>query len=224
MRMRVKDMPAADRPRERLWLHGAEALADRELLALLLGSGIPGQDAVQLAGELLAAHGGLRGLAQADPQALVQFTGMGQAKAVRVAAAFQLARRLQNSDLHSPDRVTTTADLAAVTAPLLRGLRHERVIVVACDTSGKVLRIARLTDGATDRSLIPVRDTLALVLSAGASSFGVAHNHPSGNPEPSMADRQVTDRLRDAAQTVGLRFLDHVVVTDSVWRRVTAGR
>ncbi|MDQ1038564.1 DNA repair protein RadC [Streptomyces sp. V3I8] len=92
--MRVIDMPAADRPRESLWLHEAEALADRELLVLLLGSGIPGQDAVQLAGELLASHGGLGGLAQADPQTLVKLLGMGQAKAVRVAAAFQLARRL----------------------------------------------------------------------------------------------------------------------------------
>ncbi|MGW2186226.1 RadC family protein [Streptomyces sp. NPDC001719] len=222
--MRIKDMPSADRPRERLWLHGAEALADRELLALLLGSGTPGQDVVQLAGELLSVHGGLRGLAYADPQSLVQLPGMGQAKAVRIAAAFQLARRLQNTGLCAPRRVTTTADLAAVTAPLLRGLRHERVVVVACDASGKVLRITRLTDGATDRSLIPVRDTLAVVLATGGSSFGVAHNHPSGNPEPSNADRRVTDRLREAAQTVGLRLLDHVVVTDRAWRRVTTDR
>ncbi|MGK4905777.1 RadC family protein [Streptomyces albus] len=217
-------MPATDRPRERLWLHGAEALADRELLALLLGSGIPGQDAVQLAGELLAAHGGVRGLAHADPQALMRLPGMGQAKAVRIAAAFQLVRRLQNVDLYSPRRITTTADLAEVTAPLLQGLRHERVVVVACDASGKILRITRMIDGATDRSLISVRDTLALVLATGGSSFGVAHNHPSGNPEPSNADRRVTDRLREAAQTVDLRFLDHVVVTNSAWRRVTTDR
>ncbi|MFI5990811.1 RadC family protein [Streptomyces sp. NPDC051362] len=221
--MRVTDMPAGDRPRERLWELGAEALADRELLALLLGSGRRGWDAVELAGELIAAHGGLRGLARADPHALVALPGMGPAKAVRVAAAFHLARRVANVGGTERRRVAATADLAAVAAPLLRGLRHERVIVVVCDASGAVLRTARLTEGATDRSLIPVRDVLALVLASGGASFGVAHNHPTGDPTPSAPDHQATTRLREAAAVVGLRFLDHVVVTDGAWRRVTDG-
>ncbi|RSM62369.1 DNA repair protein [Amycolatopsis sp. WAC 01376] len=219
--MRVTDMPTGDRPRERLWDLGAEALADRELLALLLGAGTPGCDAVELAGRLIAAHGGLQGLARADPQALVALPGMGQAKAVRVAAAFQLTRRLASQGTAERRRVVTTADLAAVAAPLLRGLRHERVVVVVCDPSGAVLRASRLTDGATDRSLIPVRDVLALALSSGGASFGVAHNHPTGDPTPSTPDRHATTRLRDSAVTVGLGFLDHVVVTDTGWRRVT---
>ncbi|WP_373466060.1 JAB domain-containing protein [Streptomyces sp. V3I8] len=126
--------------------------------------------------------------------------------------------------MHSPGRIITTADLAAVSAPLLRGLCHERAIVVACDASGKVIRITRLTDGTTDRSLVPVRDTLALALTVGGTSFGVAHNHPSGSPDPSASDRRVTDRLREAAEAVGLRFLDHVVVTDRARRRVTGLR
>ncbi|MFD5456719.1 JAB domain-containing protein [Streptomyces olivaceus] len=220
--MRVTDMPAGDRPRERLWKLGGEALADRELLALLLGSGRQGQDVLELAGELIAAHGGLRALARADPPELVALPGMGPAKAVRVAAAFHLARRVANIDSSDRRRVTTTGDLAAVAAPLLRGLRHERVVVVVCDASGAVLRTARLTEGATDRSLIPVRDTLALVLASGGASFGIAHNHPTGDPTPSTADRRATARLCEAAAAVGLRFLDHVVVTDAAWRRVTA--
>ncbi|RBM22528.1 RadC family protein [Streptomyces sp. PT12] len=219
--MRVTDMPAGDRPRERLWALGAEALADRELLALLLGSGTRGRDAVELAGELIAAHGGLRGLARADPQALVGLPGMGPAKAVRVAAAFHLARRVANEGAADRCRIVTTADLATAAAPLLRGLRHERVVVVVCDTADTVLRTARLTDGASDRNLIPVRDVLALVLASGGSSFGVAHNHPTGDPTPSGPDRRATTRLREAAAAVGLRFLDHVVVTDDAWRRVT---
>jgi DNA repair protein RadC len=219
--VRVTDMPVGDRPRERLWELGAEALADRELLAVLLGSGTPGCDAVELASQLIAAHGGLRGLARADPQALVRLPGMGPAKAVRVAAAFHLARRVANEGTAHRRRVVTTADLAAVASPLLRGLRHERVVVVVCNTAGTVLRATRLTDGATDHSLIPVRDVLALVLSSGGSSFGVAHNHPTGDLTPSKPDRRATIRLREAAAAVGLRFFDHIIVTDDAWRRVT---
>jgi DNA repair protein RadC len=95
-------------------------------------------------------------------------------------------------------------------------------VVAVCDKAGGVLRTLRLTEGATDRSLIPVRDVLSTVLAVGGASFAVAHNHPSGDPIPSELDRQVTARLQEAAETVGVRFLDHVVVTDNAWRRVTA--
>lgn len=198
--MRVMDMLVGDRPRERLWELGAEALADRELIALLLGCGTLGCDAVELAGAMIAAHGGLRGLARAEPQALVSLPGMGPAKAVRVAAAFQLARRMANEDRNDRRRVATTADLADVAAPLLLGLRHERVVIVICDTGGSILRVARLTDGATDHSLIPVRDVLALTLSSGGASFGVAHNHPTGDPAPS--DRSSPRSRRDGRNPV----------------------
>jgi DNA repair protein RadC len=114
----------------------------------------------------------------------------------------------------SPVRIASSADLAQAAAPSLRGLRVERVVVVVCDQSGKVLRIARLTDGGSDRTLIPVRDVLSTVLAAGGASFGIAHNHPSGNPEPSGADLQSTARVREGAEAVGLRFLDHVIVTE----------
>lgn len=220
--MRVKDLPLGDRPRERLLERGSEALADRELLALLLGSGARGRDAVELAGQLIASQGGLRRLAQAPPHELVGLLGVGPAKAARVAAAFQLARRALTDEQPGRRKIVATSDIAECAAPLLRGLRHERVVVVVCDKAGAVLRTFRMTEGSTDRSLIPVRDVLGSVLATGGASFAVAHNHPSGDPTPSTLDRQVTARLREAADVVGLRFLDHVVVTDNGWQRVTA--
>lgn len=219
--MRVKDLPATDRPRERLLEFGPEALSDRELLALLLGSGARDLDALELAGRLIASQGGLRRLAHATPHELVGLFGIGPAKAARVAAAFQLARRSQSDEQPTRRKVRVTADIAECVLPLLRGLRHERVVVVVCDAAGTVLRTVRLTEGATDRSLIPVRDVLSVVLASGGVSFGVAHNHPTGNPAPSTSDRNATARLAEAAQAVGLRFLDHVVVTENGWRRVT---
>ncbi|MDP9799005.1 DNA repair protein RadC [Catenuloplanes nepalensis] len=222
--MRIADLPAVDRPRERLLSRGPEALSDRELLALLLGSGSEGCDAVELAGQLIARHGSLHELSRADAHELVAaLPGIGPAKAARVAAAFQLGRRAAPADRGSRQRVRGSTDLAAVVAPLLAGLRHERVVVVVCDNAGMVLRTAVLTEGAADRSLLPVRDVLTLVLAASGTAFGVAHNHPTGRVEPSEPDRLATARLAAGAKAVGLRFLDHVVVADQEWRRVEHG-
>ncbi|MEU3275580.1 JAB domain-containing protein [Streptomyces antibioticus] len=216
----MQDVAAQDRPRERLLARGAEALSDRELLALLLGAGVPGQDAVELAGQLIARHGGLYALSRLPAHELAaSLPGVGPAKAARVAAAFQLGRRVAQPS-SSRRRIGGSSDVAAVAAPLLRGLRHERVVVVVCDGTGTVLRTSVLTEGAVDRSLLPVRDVLALVLAAGGTSFGVAHNHPTGRLDPSDADRRATARIAAGAAAVGLRFLDHVVVTDGGWRRV----
>ncbi|WP_217505135.1 JAB domain-containing protein [Streptomyces lunaelactis] len=217
----MRDVPARDRPRERLLARGAEALSDRELLALLLGAGVPGQDAVELAGRLITRHGGLYELSRLPAHELAAgLAGVGPAKAARVAAAFQLGRRAAPPSREARQRIGGSADLAAAVVPLLRGLRHERVVVVICDGAGTVLRTTVLTEGASDRSLLPVRDVLALVLAAGGASFGVAHNHPTGRTDPSEADRRTTTRLAAGAAAVGLHFLDHVVVTDGGWRHV----
>ncbi|NVI87845.1 RadC family protein [Actinomadura sp. BRA 177] len=217
--MRVKDLPESDRPRERLLRQGSRALSDRELLALVLGAGMPGCDAIEMAARLIDERGGLVALAQADPHTLSRLRGVGPARAARVTAAFELARRA--AGVAERRRIRGSGDIAVVAAPFLRGLRHERVVVVACDGNCGVLRVVPLTEGAADRSLIPVRDVLSTVLAIGGAAFGVAHNHPSGRLEPSPADAQVTELLRDAAETVGLRFLDHVIVTETAWARVS---
>lgn len=216
--MRVKDLAERDRPRERLLTTGHEALADRELLALLIGSGTPGTDAITLAVKVIETCGDLSRLAQAEPHELLTIPGMGPAKAARVAAAFQLSRRAESSI--PPRKIRGSADVAGVAAPLLRGHRTERVVVIVCDPAGNVIRTVQLTEGGTDRSLIPVRDVLRTVLSAGGTAFGVAHNHPSGSADPSQSDLQVTRKLAEAADTLGLRFLDHLILTDAEWRRV----
>ncbi|HWB35067.1 MAG TPA: DNA repair protein RadC [Rugosimonospora sp.] len=217
--MRVKDLPESDRPRERLLRQGPRALSDRELLALVLGAGLPGCDAIEVAARLIDAQGCLASLAAAEASTLSRLPGIGPARAARVAAAFELARRAANGAERR--RIQGSADLATVSAPYLRGLRHERVVVIACTAAGRVLRVIPLTEGATDRSLVPVRDVLSAVLGIGGAAFGVAHNHPSGRLDPSPSDRRVTGALRDAAETVGLRFLDHVILTETAWARVS---
>ncbi len=217
--MRVKDLPAPDRPRERLFRSGVRSLSDRELVAILLGSGQRGQGAIDLAAVLIGdSHRGLADLATVDPHALKQVSGVGAAKAARVAAAFELARRAGlPAELK---RISGSADVAMAAVPFVRGLRSERVVVIVCDSGGSVLRVTPLSEGGTSASLLPVPDVLKIALAAGGTRFAVAHNHPSGSLAPSAADLEVTAQLRAAAHTVGLRFLDHVIVTETAWARV----
>ncbi|WP_049567907.1 JAB domain-containing protein [Nonomuraea sp. SBT364] len=218
--MRVKDLPRRERPRERLMENGAGALADRELLAVLLGSGFRGTSAMDLAARVIAHCGDLDGLARSEPHRLLAVPGVGPAKAARVAAAFHLVRRADAE----PERVriTGTSDLAAVAAPLLRGHAYERLVLVVCDGRGAVLRRTVMTEGGTDHTMVPVREIVTAVLTAGGAAFGIAHNHPSGCLDPSDDDMLATGRLMDAAETVGLRFLDHLVITDTAWRRIAS--
>ncbi|MER5424096.1 JAB domain-containing protein, partial [Streptosporangium roseum] len=195
-------------------------LADRELLALLIGSGSRGTNAVELASHLIAHCGDLRGLARSDAHRLMSVPGIGPAKAARVIAAFHLVRQAQSEPERR--RITCSGDLAAVASPLLRGLSHERVVVVVCDPRGAVTRKTIVSEGGSDHAPAPVREIITTVLTSGGSSFGLAHNHPSGSLDPSPADLEVTARLSEAAETVGLRLLDHVIVTDTAWRRIAA--
>ncbi|WP_157253565.1 JAB domain-containing protein [Nonomuraea typhae] len=216
--MLVNDLPPHERPRERLMAAGGAALADRELLAVLLGSGFRGSGAVELATQVIEHCGDLGELARADPHRLLAVPGIGPAKAARVAAAFHLVRRAQSG----PERpkISGTADLAAITAPMLRGLTRERLVIVVCDNQGRVLRRTVLTEGGADHTPFPVREIITTVLTMGGATFGVAHNHPTGSLTPSQADLAATARLTEAAATVGLRFLDHLIITDTAWRRI----
>lgn len=216
--MRVKDLPARERPRERLLSNGPTALADRELLAVLLGSGFRGSSAIDLATQVIAHCGDLSALSRAEAHRLLAVPGVGPAKAARVAAAFHLVRRAQAGP--ERDRITGSADLAAVAAPLLHGHPRERLVIVVCDPRGAVLRRTTMTEGGTDHTTMPIREVVTTALVAGGAAFGVAHNHPSGSLDPSEADRTATMQLAIAAEAVGLRFLDHLIITDTAWRRI----
>jgi DNA repair protein RadC len=214
----ILDLPADQRPRERLLRLGTSALTDAELVAVLLSGGRPGENALQLAHRLLHAVGGVAGLGRTRPDQLVALSGVGPAKAARLAAALALPARSDRPD--GDRRIHDQADLAEVARPMLTGLHRERLVVVVCDRRLRVRHVEAVSDGASDRAVLPVRDVLRLVLRHDGHAFGVAHNHPSGDPAPSRADRQATHRLRFAAAAAELRFVGHVVVCGRVWRPV----
>ncbi|MFB4282104.1 MULTISPECIES: JAB domain-containing protein [unclassified Nonomuraea] len=216
--MRVKDLSKSDRPRERLMSIGAAALADRELLAVLLGSGFRGASALDLASQVIEHCGDLDALARSDPHRLLTLRGIGPAKAARVTAAFHLVRRAQAWP--ERERITSTSDLAHACAPLLRDRTQERLVMVVCDTGGRVLKRSVLTEGGSDHTVMPVRELITEVLTSGGAMFGLAHNHPGGSLDPSPEDLEATAMILEAARTVGLRLLDHLIVADGSWRRI----
>jgi DNA repair protein RadC len=213
-------LPPHDRPRERLLARGAEALADRELIALVLRNGAPDTSALDLAGELLADFGSLKRLAQARPEELAAKRGIGLAKAAALVAAFHLSRRAE-AGAPAPVTIRTPEDVAQVAAGELRGARRERVIVLVADAANRFQRTVVVSEGTIDRSLVPVREILNAVLRHDGRAFAIAHNHPSGDATPSDADRRATADVAVAARTAGLRFIGHIVVTDTDWRAVS---
>lgn len=209
---RLADLPEGERPRERLLQLGARALADRELIALVLRSGRQGESALAVAERLLGEHGSVAALSRARPEELGRSAGVGVAKAASLVAAFRLGE-LARVYLHTETVIRSAADVAAVAGREIGGERRECVAVLVCDARNRLLRCERTGEGTIDRSPLPVREILNCVLRHDGRAFAVAHNHPSGDPEPSLDDLEATGRLREAARTVGLRFLGHVVVT-----------
>jgi DNA repair protein RadC len=223
MTIPIADLPCGQRPRERMQMLGAEALSDAELLALLLRHGRSGESALDMAGGLLAAYGGLSRLAQARPEELARRPGVGTAKAASVVAAFCLARRVTDSVDAAPE-LCGASGVAAAARPLLADARRERVVVLVCDARNRVRHRVVAAEGAIDKTAVSIREVLNAVLRYDGRAFAVAHNHPSGDPTPSPADRRATTALTTAARTVGLRFLDHVVVAGDTWARATPTR
>jgi DNA repair protein RadC len=214
--VRIHDLPARERPRERLAALGIEALSAQELIALVLQSGRRGESALEVAAKLLSEYGGVSSLAGARQEELSAFPGIGEARAAALVASFRLGRLGGSED--SPTTLRSAADAAAVAMAALADARRECVIVLVCDAANRLRRVVRVGEGSVDRSLVPVREILNAVLRHDGRAFAVAHNHPSGDPYPSEADVRATDDLRTGARTVGIRFLDHVVIAGSLWR------
>ena len=212
--MHIRDWPAAERPREKLLARGAAALSDAELLALFLGSGLRGRDAVATARELLTQHGPLRALLERPPGELQSLPGLGPARACKLAAALELGHRHLGAELERGAALSDPASAGRYFAQRLRGLPHEVFAALFLDTRHRVIAFEELFRGTLDGSEVHPREVARRALQHNAAALIFGHNHPSGNPEPSAADRAVTARLKQALALVEVRVLDHFVVGD----------
>ena len=211
----IREWPASERPRERLAEHRPEALATRELLAILLGSGGSTGSALELASDLLDAFGGsLRRLGGAELRSLERVHGVGPARAATVTAAFELGRRAASELGRKGRKIRGPRDVHHRLGPVLRDARQEEFWALYLDTQNRVLEERRLTVGLLNSSLVHPREVFAPALAAAAASLILVHNHPSGDPEPSGEDVGVTRQLVASGELLGIPVRDHVVLGD----------
>jgi DNA repair protein RadC len=205
-------VPESDRPRERLYAQGVGALADAELLALQLGSGARGRTALDVAREMLASYGSLAELATREAVELEAASGVGPAKAARLAAAFELSRRLRARTPGRRTVLSAPAEVYAAFAPLMEDLKHEVFRVALLDAQNGLLRDRIVSEGTLSASLVHPREVFKPAILESAASVILLHNHPSGDPTPSKEDIRLTRQLVECARLLDLRVHDHVVI------------
>ena len=213
-RYTIKQLPPELRPRERLLAAGPSALSDGELLGLLFGIGSREKTAVELAGEVISEAGGLLGLYDVSVHELMEINGIGEAKACIILAAVELGRRL--GQVRNPGRpvISSPADVDRLLRGRIANLDRENFVVVLLNTKNEVIETSTISVGTLSASLVHPREVFKPAIRASAASVILAHNHPSGKAEPSREDREVTARLAEAAEVLGIEVLDHVIVGD----------
>lgn len=209
-RDRIADLPIDERPRERMLSHGAETLSDAELVAILLGSGMRGRSAIEVARDLLTD--GLPALARREWPAGRRCSGIGPAKACRIAAALEMGRRLAARQDGARDPIRDAASLAR---PLIARYSHylqERLGAIFLDSKNRIMMEREIYVGSLNATTVSTRDVLRIALEESAAAVIVFHNHPSGDPSPSAEDLVFTRRLAEAARIMGVDLVDHLIL------------
>ena len=208
----IRELPAEERPRERLAKHGPEALANAELLAILLRTGSAKESALGLANRLLSKFESLRGIAQATVEELSEVNGLGLAKAAQLKAAFELGKRLATTAADDKPAIGCPADAAALVMEQLRYQDREHLVALFLDTRNRVIAQRTISVGSLTASIIHPREVFKEAISRSAAAVIVLHNHPSGDPSPSEEDRAITARLKEAGGLIGIPVLDHIII------------
>jgi len=211
----LRELPSGERPRERMQQHGAQALSHAELLAILLRTGTRNESAVYLAQRILNECGGLRKLAESGWEDLTHIRGIGPAKALQLQASIELGRRIARSKLPETVKITCPQDVADLLMEEMRHYREEQFVCLFLNTKNHVIGRQTLSIGSLNASIVHPREVFKAAIRRSSASILCAHNHPSGDPTPSAEDLQLTKRLAEAGQLLGIELLDHLVIGDS---------
>lgn len=204
-----------DRPREKLMLKGKSALSDAELIAILIGSGSRNESAVELSKRILASADSLNTLGKMSIAQLMNFKGIGEAKAIAIIAALELGRRRRAEEASELVKITSSKLVFEIMQPIIGELIHEEFWVLFLNNSNKVLSKTQLSKGGITGTIVDVRLVFKLALEMGATSLILCHNHPSGNLQPSEADKQITQKIKLAGESLDVKILDHLIITES---------
>jgi DNA repair protein RadC len=209
--LKISELPQDERPREKLLSRGATALTNPELIAILLRTGLPGANAVDVARQLLTRYDSLSGLSRCSVQEIEVIPGIGEAKAIQLVAAFGLGQRLASERL-AKQKLDSPELVHELMAADMRALHKESLRVVLLDTRYHLIRIEEVSLGSVNESIAHPRDVFRPAVVASAYAVIVVHNHPSGDPSPSQSDHSLTRRLVEAAELLQIKLLDHVII------------
>ncbi len=210
----VNDLPAQERPRERLAKHGPDKLSAPELLAVVLGRGVSGKSVMSIAQELISKFGSVKGISEATIAELAKVRGIGSAKAAQLKAVFELGKRQQFDEAPPFQKyeITNPASVVAAIRESIRDKRKEHFKLLVLNTRNRIVAITNVSTGTLSSSLVHPREVFRDAIEHSGSSVVLAHNHPSGNPDPSEEDLRITRRLADAGKIIGIEVLDHIIV------------
>ncbi|MGF1583772.1 MAG: DNA repair protein RadC [Bacteroidales bacterium] len=214
-RLSIKDWAEDDRPREKLLTTGSSSLSDAELIAILIGSGNRKETAVELARRILVTYdSSLNNLGKKSVMELMQFQGIGQAKAVCITAALELGRRRKEEASIEKPAVHSSKDAFTIMQPLVGDLTHEEFWILLLNRSNRLIDVLRTSQGGISGTVTDIRMILKNAILYTASSIVLCHNHPSGNLKPSSADMSITKKMVEAAKLMDIKVLDHIILAD----------
>jgi DNA repair protein RadC len=209
--LKIREMPAQERPREKLLARGVSALSDPELIAILLRTGLRGANAVEVGRQLLQKYKSLTGISRCSVKELRRIPGIGEAKALELVAAFGLGERLARETL-SKQKLDSPELVSELVGPEMRRLRTESLRVILLDTRYRLLHIEEVSLGSLNESIAHPREIFRPALTYSAHAVIVVHNHPSGDASPSQTDHSLTRRLAEAAELLQIKLLDHIII------------
>ncbi|WP_323788264.1 RadC family protein [Psychroserpens sp.] len=212
----IKNWSQDDQPREKLRDKGKSVLSDAELIAILIGSGSREESAVSLSKRVLVSvDSNLNALGKLSLKQLMTFKGIGEAKAITIAAALELGRRRRSNDALEKSKISSSASVFELMQPIIGELAHEEFWIIYLNNSNRVIQKNQLSKGGITGTLVDIRIALKTALEVGAVGLILVHNHPSGTLKPSEADKNLTQKLKTAALSLDIKILDHLIVTES---------
>jgi DNA repair protein RadC len=214
--LKIKDWPKDDRPREKFYQYGSYALTDTELLAIILGKGVKNKTALDLAKELIQKFGSLKNVSQKSVSEIenLKIHGLGRAKIITMLAALEMGRRSLSKRTEKKIIFKHPKDVQEYYGPLIGGLKHELFKVAAVDGKNVLTKDTTISKGILDASIVHPREVFKFALNENASAIFLIHNHPSGILKPSEDDLKITERLCSAGELMGIRIIDHIIVTE----------
>lgn len=210
----LREVPAQERPRERMMARGAAGMSNAELLAIILRTGVRNESAVMLAHRLLRDAGGIRGLTDRTIEQLCELRGIGTAKALQILAALELGKRVAVSEMDDLPIIRSPLDAAKLISEEMRYLQKEHFLALFLNTKNRIIGKEIVSVGSLNSTVVHPRELFRAAMKRCAASIICAHNHPSGDPTPSPEDIQLTRRLTEAGRIVGIELLDHIIIGD----------